>query len=350
MSTPSPTSAAAGTTTGPVPVLLELDRLTKHYPLDPDLFGRPRATVHALDDVSLSMARGETLSVVGESGCGKSTLGRLVVRLHDPTAGEIRLDGEPVGQLRGADLLAFRKRVQIVFQDPYSSLNPRRSVFDCLAEPLRNFGEARTRAELEGRIAELLGQVGLPTDAAGRYPHEFSGGQRQRIAIARALAPRPDILVCDEAVSALDVSVKAQVINLLGDIQKATGLALLFISHDLAVVEHLTHRVAVMYLGRLVELADRRALFGDPRHPYTRALISAVPLPDPTATQHRIVLKGDVPSPLAPPSGCRFHTRCPLAEARCRTEVPQLRAVGPGRFVACHFDLPAATGGLGDVA
>lgn len=319
--------------------LLELRGLTKHFPLSPDLFGRPKATVHALDDVSLSLARGETLSIVGESGCGKSTLGKAIVQLQVPTAGDILLEGARVNGQRGAALKAFRKRVQMVFQDPYSSLNPRLTVFDSLAEPLRNFGIAHARAELERQIGDLLQQVGLPRDAAHRYPHEFSGGQRQRIAIARALAPRPDLIVCDEAVSALDVSVKAQVVNLLGDIQKATGLSLVFISHDLAIVEHLTHRVAVMYLGRVVELAERRALFGDARHPYTRALISAVPVPDPKVRKTRTMLKGDVPSPLRPPPGCRFHTRCPFAVEKCRAVTPALRPVAEGHKVACHFDI-----------
>lgn len=319
--------------------LMEIRRVTKHFGLSPDLFGRPRATVHALDDVSMTLHRGETLSVVGESGCGKSTLGKAIVRLQSPSSGEILLEGADVEALSGPDLKAFRKRVQVVFQDPYSSLNPRLSVFESLAEPLRNFRLANSRAELEVQVGDLLDQVGLARDAARRFPHEFSGGQRQRIAIARALAPKPDIIVCDEAVSALDVSVKAQVVNLLGDIQQATGLTLVFISHDLAIVEHLTHRVAVMYLGRVVEIADRRALFGDARHPYTRALISAVPVPDIQVKRERIVLKGDVPSPLNPPPGCRFNTRCPFAADLCRKEIPQLRQVGEGHMVACHFDV-----------
>ena len=331
----------AGTPSTAAPVLLSVERLTKHFYPDLDLLGRPRATVHALDDVSLDLRRGETLSVVGESGCGKSTLGKTLVRLLVPTSGEIRLDGMPVQDLTGAALKAFRKRIQIVFQDPYSSLNPRLTVFQSLSEPLRNFAIATSRREAEAEVARLLDQVGLPPEAAGRYPHEFSGGQRQRIAIARALAPRPDVIVCDEAVSALDVSVKAQVINLLGDIQKAMGLALLFISHDLAIVEHLTHRVAVMYLGRVVEVATRRSLFTEPRHPYTRALISAVPVPDPSVRRQRIVLEGDVPSPLEPPSGCRFHTRCAFAAERCRTQTPVLRPVGGDHAVACHFDIAA---------
>lgn len=318
--------------------VLELRSLQKHYFLRPDFWGRPTATVHAMDNVSLSLNRGETLSIVGESGCGKSTLGKTIVRLQDPTSGEILLNGERADTLQGAALKAFRARVQIVFQDPFSSLNPRMNVRDTLAEPLVNFGLAASRADIDAKIAALLAMVGLPRDAANRYPHQFSGGQRQRIAIARALAPNPDVIVCDEAVSALDVSVKAQIVNLLGDIQKETGLALIFISHDLAIVEHLTHRVAVMYLGHVVEEGARREIFGAAAHPYTRALISAVPNPTVEEKKPRILLKGDVPSPLAPPSGCRFHTRCAFATDRCRAEVPRLRPVGGDHSVACHYD------------
>ena len=318
--------------------ILELKGFQKYYFLKPNLWGRPTATVHALEPVDLKLAPGETLSIVGESGCGKSTLGKAVVRLHQATAGEIWLGGKRVDKVRGAELKAFRARVQIIFQDPFSSLNPRLTVRETLAEPLRNFGRAGPGAQTETRIAELLDLVGLPKDAGSRYPHQFSGGQRQRIAIARALAPDPDVIVCDEAVSALDVSVKAQIINLLGDIQKKTGMALMFISHDLAVVEHLTHRVAVMYLGEMVETGSRKAIFGAAHHPYTKALISAVPVPDPVTKRARILLEGDVPSPLHPPSGCRFHTRCPFAVDRCRTEVPRLRAIGPDHMTACHFD------------
>ncbi|OWK25504.1 peptide ABC transporter substrate-binding protein [Rhizobium yanglingense] len=307
----------------------------------PDFWGRPTATVHAMDDVSLSLKRGETLSIVGESGCGKSTLGKTIVRLQDPTSGEFLLNGERADTLQGAALKAFRARVQIVFQDPFSSLNPRISVRETLAEPLVNFGLAASRADIDAKIASLLDMVGLPRDAANRYPHQFSGGQRQRIAIARALAPNPDIIVCDEAVSALDVSVKAQIVNLLGDIQKETGLALIFISHDLAIVEHLTHRVAVMYLGHVVEEGARREIFGTAAHPYTRALISAVPNPTVEEKKSRILLKGDVPSPLAPPSGCRFHTRCAFATDRCRAEVPRPRKIGGDHNVACHYDFNA---------
>lgn len=330
------------TATAPI---LELRELEKHYFVNPDLWGRPRGIVHALEAVNLSLEPGRTLSIVGESGCGKSTLGKTVVRLHQPTGGEIWLGGKRVDQVKGAELKAFRARVQIVFQDPFSSLNPRLTVRQTLAEPLRNFGLTGSADETDARVSELLRMVGLPPDSAGRYPHQFSGGQRQRIAIARALAPGPDVVICDEAVSALDVSVKAQIVNLLGDIQKETGLAMLFISHDLAIVEHLTHHVAVMYLGRVVEQGSRKAIFGRAHHPYTKALISAVPVPDPVMKRSRILLQGDVPSPLNPPAGCRFHTRCPFVTERCRTDVPRLRAIGPEHAVACHFDsFPNDTG------
>ncbi len=318
--------------------ILELRGFQKYYYLKPNLWGQTTATVHALEPVDLTLAPGETLSIVGESGCGKSTLGKAVVRLHQPTAGEIWLGGVRVDKVRGAELKAFRSRIQIIFQDPFSSLNPRLTVHEMLAEPLHNFSKTKSGAQTDARIAELLDMVGLPKDAGGRYPHQFSGGQRQRIAIARALAPDPDVIVCDEAVSALDVSVKAQIVNLLGDIQKKTGMALLFISHDLAIVEHLTHHVAVMYLGEIVEKGSRKAIFGGAHHPYTKALISAVPVPDPVIRRARILLEGDVPSPLNPPPGCRFHTRCPFATQLCRTEAPSLRAIGPDHMTACHFD------------
>ncbi|MBV8615657.1 MAG: ABC transporter ATP-binding protein [Acetobacteraceae bacterium] len=317
--------------------LLEVSNLKKHFPLRAGLLGRRAGTVHAVDGVSFEIARGETLSLVGESGCGKSTVGRAVLRLLPPTAGEVRLDGARIDNLPARRLRPLRRRMQVVFQDPFSSLNPRLRVRDILAEPITNFGLARGRA-LEERVAELLDTVRLPRDAAGRFPHEFSGGQRQRIGIARALAPGADLIVCDEAVSALDVSVKAQIVNLLADLQDRLGLSMLFISHDLAIVEHLTHRVAVMYLGKIVELADRRTLFTRPHHPYTRALLSAVPVPDPRAKRQRITLRGDVPSPINPPSGCRFHTRCPFVFDRCRTEEPLLRKVSPGQVSACHLE------------
>ncbi len=318
--------------------LLEVTDLRKHFPLHGGVLGRVTGQVHAVDGVSFAIARGETLSLVGESGCGKSTVGRAILRLTKPTAGEVRLDGERLDTLPDAQLRRLRRRMQVVFQDPFSSLSPRMKVREILAEPIRNFGLARGAA-LEARLAALLDQVRLPRDALDRFPHEFSGGQRQRIGIARALAPEPDLIVCDEAVSALDVSVKAQIVNLLAELQDALGLALLFISHDLAIVEHLTHRVAVMYLGKLVEVADRRSLFAAPFHPYTRALLSAVPVPDPTAKRERIILSGDVPSPIHPPPGCRFHTRCPFVFDRCRTEEPAMRQVAPGHQAACHLPM-----------
>jgi peptide/nickel transport system ATP-binding protein len=318
--------------------LLEVNGLKKHFPIHGGVLGQAIAKVYAVDGVSFSIARGETLSLVGESGCGKSTVGKTILRLLTPTAGEVYLAGERIDNLSAARLRPLRQRMQVVFQDPFSSLDPRMKVRDILAEPIRNFGLAHGRAELDQRLAELMDKVQLPRDAIGRYPHEFSGGQRQRIGIARALAPGPDLIICDEAVSALDVSVKAQIINLLADLQAELGLTLLFISHDLAIVEHLTHRVAVMYLGKIVELTDRRTLFADSHHPYTRALLSAVPVPDPTAKRQRIILTGDVPSPINPPNGCRFHTRCPFAFDRCRVEEPLLRPVGDGHLSACHLE------------
>jgi peptide/nickel transport system ATP-binding protein len=321
----------------PVP-LLEVNALKKHYPIRTGLLGGVTAHVYAVDGVTFSISKGETLSLVGESGCGKSTVGKSILRLTDPTDGEVLLDGTRIDNMPIGKLRPLRRRMQVVFQDPFSSLNPRMRVRDILAEPILNFGLAKSGSELDERIAVLMDKVRLPRDAMHRHPHEFSGGQRQRIGIARALAPGADLIICDEAVSALDVSVKAQIVNLLSDLQDELGLALLFISHDLAIVEHLTHRVAVMYLGKIVELADRRSLFANPRHPYTRALLSAVPVPDPKAVRQRIVLTGDVPSPINPPSGCRFHTRCPYVFDRCRTEEPALRTVDAGQQAACHLD------------
>ena len=318
--------------------LLQVTDLKKHYPLRSGLFGGKKGFVYAVDGVSFDIARGETLALVGESGCGKSTVGKAVLRLFDITDGQIVLDGTRIDDLPAGALRPMRKRLQVVFQDPFSSLNPRLSVRDIIGEPLRNFGMAKTSADLDQQVAELLDRVRLPKDAAKRWPHEFSGGQRQRIGIARALATKPDLIVCDEAVSALDVSVKAQIVNLLDDLQKELGLALLFISHDLAVVEHMTHRVAVMYLGKIVEVAPKREICANPRHPYTKALLSAVPVPEPGAARQRMILKGDVPSPINPPSGCRFHTRCPFAFDRCRSEEPELRTRTPGHVSACHLD------------
>ena len=318
--------------------LLQVNDLKKHFPLRGGLFGRATNKVHAVDGVSFEIARGETLSLVGESGCGKSTVGRAILRLFDITAGQIVLDGTRIDDLGPRSLQEMRRRVQVVFQDPFSSLNPRMRVRDILAEPIRNFGLVKSVAELDARIAELMEIVRLPRDAVRRRPHEFSGGQRQRIGIARALAAKPDLIVCDEAVSALDVSVKAQIVNLLQDLQREFGLALLFISHDLAIVEHMTHRVAVMYLGRIVEVASERQIFAAPRHPYTKALLSAVPVPEPGAAKSPIILKGDVPSPVNPPAGCRFHTRCPLVFDRCRVEEPELRLTAGDQWVACHLE------------
>jgi peptide/nickel transport system ATP-binding protein len=323
--------------------LLAVNDLKKHFLVRRGLLGAGVAWVYAVDGVSFDIARGETLALVGESGCGKSTVGRAILRLFDITAGQVILDGRRIDDLPAATLRPLRRRVQVVFQDPFSSLNPRMRVRDILAEPLRNFGIATSGTEMSARVNALLDKVRLPRNAVNRFPHEFSGGQRQRIGIARALAPEPDLIVCDEAVSALDVSVKAQIINLLHDLQQELGLALLFISHDLAIVEHMTHRVAVMYLGKIVEMAPKRGVFAMPRHPYTKALLSAVPVPTPGAARQRIILKGDVPSPINPPKGCRFHTRCPYVFDRCRREEPELRITEEGHFAACHLnDLPTA--------
>jgi peptide/nickel transport system ATP-binding protein len=318
--------------------LLQVNDLKKHFPIRGGLFGGKSGRVHAVDGVSFEISRGETLSLVGESGCGKSTVGRAILRLFDITSGQVVLDGQRIDDLGPRGLRMMRRRVQVVFQDPFSSLNPRMRVRDILAEPIRNFGLAKSSSALDARVAELMDIVRLPRDALNRRPHEFSGGQRQRIGIARALAAEPELIVCDEAVSALDVSVKAQIVNLLQDLQQEFGLTLLFISHDLAIVEHMTHRVAVMYLGKIVELAPRRQIFASPRHPYTKALLSAVPVPDPGAARTPIILKGDVPSPIDPPKGCRFHTRCPFVFDRCRGEEPRLRMTGDDQWAACHLD------------
>jgi peptide/nickel transport system ATP-binding protein len=318
--------------------LLQVNDLKKHFPVRGHLLKRNASCVYAVDGVSFEIARGETLSLVGESGCGKSTVGRAILRLFDITAGQVVLDGQRIDDLSPDRLKQMRRRVQVVFQDPFSSLNPRLRVRAILAEPIRNFGLAKSSADLESKVVALMDTVRLPRDALDRRPHEFSGGQRQRICIARALAAEPDLIVCDEAVSALDVSVKAQIVNLLQDLQREFGLALLFISHDLAIVEHMTHRVAVMYLGKIVEIAPREQIFASPKHPYTKALLSAVPVPDPTVRRTPIILKGDVPSPINPPSGCRFHTRCPFVFDRCRTEEPELRQRAEGQWAACHLD------------
>ena len=321
------------------PPILELRDVRTHFPISSGfLFKRHVGTVKAVDGVTLSVARGEVLGLVGESGCGKSTLARTILQLVPTTGGTVVLSGQNLTTSNTADILTARRDLQMVFQDPYASLNPRMTVFDTLAEPLLVHGVC-SPADINTRVATLMRTVGLAPRFMQKYPHEFSGGQRQRIAIARALAPGSDLIICDEAVSALDVSVKAQIVNLLSDLQDELGLTLLFISHDLAIVEHLTHRVAVMYLGKIVELADRKTLFGTPHHPYTRALLSAVPVPDPTVKRQRIILHGDVPSPINPPSGCRFHTRCPFVFDRCKIDEPQLRDVGLGRMSACHLDV-----------
>ena len=323
--------------------ILQVSDLKKHFPVKGGLFGTTVGQVYAVDGVSFDIRKGETLSLVGESGCGKSTVGKAVLRLFPLTSGQVVLDGQRIDDMSEAALRPLRRKIQVVFQDPFSSLNPRMKVRDILAEPITNFGVARSSADIDRRVAELMDKVRLPRDAVNRWPHEFSGGQRQRICIARALAADPDVIVCDEAVSALDVSVKAQIVNLLQDLQAELGLAMLFISHDLAIVEHMTHRVAVMYLGKIVEVADKRDLFGGPRHPYTEALLSAVPVMEPGGAPARIILKGDVPSPIRPPPGCRFHTRCPYAFDRCRKEEPKLVATGNNHLAACHLhDLPEA--------
>ena len=310
--------------------LLELAGVSKSFPLR--RAGRP-ALLQAVSDVSLALEPGETLGIVGESGSGKTTLARLILRLIEPSAGSIRLEGREIATLPEAALRPLRPAMQAIFQDPYASLNPRMNVSEIIGEPLRNLGWDGRR--IAARVARMLGVVGLSPDHAGRYPHAFSGGQRQRIGIARALAPSPKLIVADEAVSALDVSIQAQILNLIADIQRESGVGLVFISHNLAVIRHVSARVAVMYLGRIVELAPEAALFAVPRHPYTRALMAAVP--EPGATRRLAPLAGEVPSPIDPPSGCAFHPRCALAGPRCRIERPQLQETAPGHLAACHF-------------
>ena len=323
--------------TGP---LLRVENLVKHFPIKGGLLGRTVDKVHAVDGVSFTLDAGETLGVVGESGCGKSTTGRCILRLIEPTSGEVWFDGINVSTLAAAGLRGMARHMQIIFQDPYASLNPRMTVAAIIGEALTIHKLTKTPAQYTARIVDLLETVGLSADHLQRYPHEFSGGQRQRVGIARALAVDPKLIVCDEAVSALDVSIQAQVINLLEDLQSQRGLTYIFIAHDLSVVEHISTRVAVMYLGRIVEIAAAKHLYTRPQHPYTEALLSAVPIPDPTVKRKRILLQGDVPSPIHPPPGCHFHTRCPIAKPRCKLESPVLKPVGDvadGHWVACHF-------------
>jgi oligopeptide/dipeptide ABC transporter ATP-binding protein len=316
--------------------VLEVEGLKKYFPVRRGLLRRTVGHVHAVDDISFSIGAAETVGLVGESGCGKTTVGRTILRLIEPTAGSIRLEGHEIAKLGKAELRPLRQRMQIIFQDPFSSLNPRMRAGDIVGEPLKLHREGGKRSRRE-HVAELFERVGLRRGQMDNYPHQFSGGQRQRIGVARALALNPRLIVGDEPVSALDVSIQAQVINLLRDLQRDLKLSYLFISHNLAVVEHISHRIAVMYLGRIVEYTDKNTLFSRPLHPYTEALLAAVPIPNPQIKRVKQVVQGDVPSPLRPPPGCHFHTRCPYAEARCRSEVPLLREVQPGHQVACHL-------------
>ena len=318
--------------------LLEVRNLVKHFPVHTGFRG-PTLSVKAVDGVSFTLNRGETLGLVGESGCGKTTTGRCVLQLERPTSGEVVFEGTELTKLSDSKLRGMRRRMQVIFQDPYSSLNPRMTVGQILTEPLKVHGLIKDKAKQAARVRELLTQVGLLPQHARRYPHQMSGGQRQRVGIARALAMEPSLIVCDEPVSALDVSIQAQIVNLLEDLQKRLGLTYLFIAHDLSVVRHISDRVVVMYLGKVVEIADRRSLYEEPLHPYTKALLSAVPIPDPKLEAHRerTLLRGEVPSALKPPAGCVFHPRCPIAVERCSAEIPPLREIRPGHFAACHL-------------
>jgi len=329
--------AAGGPATAGSDVLLEVRDLVKHFAVGGGMFGGGRGTVRAVDGVSFTLRRGETLGLVGESGCGKTTTGRCILQLERPTSGQVIFEGRDLAALSDAELRPLRRRAQVIFQDPYASLNPRMTVGQILAEPLAVHGLVPDREGRRKRVRDLLTRVGLLPQHADRYPHQMSGGQRQRVGIARALAVEPALIVCDEPVSALDVSIQAQIINLLEDLQAELGLTYLFIAHDLAVVRHISDRVAVMYLGRIVEITDRVELYANPLHPYTKALLAAVPIPDPALEAQRVrtVLMGEVPSPLNPPAGCVFHPRCSIAVDRCRSELPPLREVTPGHWAAC---------------
>ncbi len=318
-------------------VVLSVKHLTKHFPVKAGLFKRSVASVHAVEDVSFDVHRGETFSIVGESGCGKSTTGKCVLRLIEPTSGSVTLDGTDFLALSGDELTKQRRRMTLIFQDPYSSLNPRMTVSDIIAEPIDIAGIYATKAERDARVEEVMTAVGLDLAFKNRYPHEFSGGQRQRIGIARAIVLAPEVVICDEPVSALDVSVQAKVINLLQELQRSMNLSYIFISHDLSVVRHISDTVMVMYLGHQMELADKEELYANPLHPYTKALLEVVPRIKTERIQDKRILEGDVPSPTNPPSGCCFHTRCPFATDRCRTEVPASKEVKPGHFCACHL-------------
>jgi oligopeptide/dipeptide ABC transporter ATP-binding protein len=325
-------SAAPQATARDVGAGLSVRNLKVHFPVRQGMFSKTKQFVKAVDGVSFDIAPGETLGLVGESGCGKTTLGRAIVKLIQPTAGEILLDGQNIAYLQGVELRAKRRKFQMIFQDPYNSLNPRMTVSEIIGEPL-DIHDGRAHRDVE----HLLTAVGLDPTHAQRYPHEFSGGQRQRIGIARALAVDPELIVCDEPVSALDVSIQAQIINLLQDLQRERGVAYLFVAHDIAVVEHISQRIMVMYLGKIVELGPAKSVVRTPKHPYTQALISAVPVVDPDANRSRIMLPGEIPSPIDPPSGCPFHPRCPIAESRCQTQVPELRQLATGHWAACHL-------------
>jgi len=331
----SPIRATDRTPSGEV--ILEVRNLVKYFPVGGGIFGKALGWIRAVDGVSFSIRRGETLGLVGESGCGKTTTGRCILQLERPTSGEVIFEGRDLSRLSPAELRAVRRKIQVIFQDPYSSLNPRMTVGQIIAEPLAVHGIVPDRQARKARVPELLSRVGIIPSMADRYPHELSGGQRQRVGVARALAMEPSLIVCDEPVSALDVSIQAQIINLLEDLQAEFHLTYLFVAHDLSVVRHISDRVAVMYLGKIVEIADRQALYEDPLHPYTKALLSAVPIPDPVVegAREHVVLRGEVPSALNPPSGCVFHPRCPIAIPECSGAVPELREIRPGHRAAC---------------